>query len=169
MIYDDGSEYSDIHGPMPGGLPPHPEDVAAHQRRFPTAGPPHHDTLPKGLPPESEDDRDAEISGAELRAAREALGLSALDVAHFLGVAHRTAQRWESHTPPMWVDATLGLLDEETERWVDVLARHRAEITIYHDGWRLHDDQWVLPESWWHVVVGRARRRNPSLAVEWAD
>lgn len=171
MIYDEQpiSEYTDLYGPMPGDLPPLAEDLEAHAARFPTAGPPHFNEMPEGVPPVAGSTADSEISGAELRVAREALGMSAKDLAHWLGVGARSVQRWEAQTPPMWVDSMIALLTEESERWVDVLARHRAEVTVHHSGWRLHDDQWVLPESWWHVVVGRARRRNPTLAVEWAD
>ena len=164
------TEYEDIYGPQPANLPIHPEDIAAHERRFPAAGPPHHTTVPAGVPPEAGgDDLEAEISGAHLRVVRESLGLSGQDLATWLGVGLRTVRRWEAGRPPAWVHSMLFLLDQETQNWADIITRHRHRATIYHDGWRLHDDQWVLPETWWHAVVARAVSRNPGIPVWWAD
>lgn len=162
------SEHEDTYGPGP--LPPHPEDVAAHEARFPMWGPPHHDTAPEVEAPafgDPEPGDDGAMTGAEFRAARESLGMNLADFAAWLNVNTRTIQRWEAAAPAGWGAYAISLLCEETDRWVDILARHRAEAMIYRSGWRLHDGQWALPESWWRAVVGRARRLNPTLAVSW--
>lgn len=59
------------------------------------------------------------MNPATFKSLREAIGLSAQDVADLSGVALRTAQRWEtSHEPP--ADAIAGLLDL-VERFNDTL------------------------------------------------
>ncbi|MEZ2122986.1 hypothetical protein [Corynebacterium sp. CCM 9203] len=137
------------------------------------------DWFPGNLPPEDAADPVPDghtdhayvMEPAELRARLDALGLSEMKAAQWLGIGDRTIRRWMAGTPPRSADrfsAAIEVLMDTTDEWVDRLST-AAEVEVYHDGWRILDDGTVLPESWWRTIVGRAAHRNPQLIINWGD
>ena len=107
----------------------------------------------------------------ELRARLDALGLSEVKAAQWLGIGDRTIRRWMAGTPPRSaarISATIEALMNTTDEWVERLST-AAAVKVCHGGWRLLEDGTVLPESWWRTAVGRAAHSNPSLVVSWGD
>ncbi|MGV0438850.1 type I-E CRISPR-associated protein Cse2/CasB [Corynebacterium mastitidis] len=110
----------------------------------------------------------APITGGQLRAIRASLSLSVADLACWIGVGTATVKRWEAAaTTPGWLPTVIAVLMETTDYWVAQM-RGETHVEIYHDGWRIVHDR-PLPESWWHVVIGRATWGIPGVFVEWAD
>lgn len=109
-------------------------------------------------------DRPDTLTGLELRLRREGLGLSAADLAVYLGVGLRTVQRWEkAPTVPAWADGELHILIAVTEEYETQLY-HLAETIVHRGGWRMVEDRWVA-EAWWRALVGRVLADHPALAV----
>lgn len=108
------------------------------------------------------------ITGGQLRAIRTSLSLSVADLARWIGVGTATIKRWENAaTTPEWLPTVIAVLMETTDYWVAQM-RGETRVEIYHDGWRIVHDR-PLPESWWHVVIGRATWGVPDVFVEWGD
>ncbi|MGP6175462.1 helix-turn-helix domain-containing protein [Corynebacterium sp. A21] len=108
------------------------------------------------------------LTGAGLRAARDSLGLSAKDLAHALGASLRMVQIWETQDHiPSWVHGEVVFLVETTDLWIKTLAGTTGPVSIHREGWRLVEDDRIMPESWWRTVVGRALDGNIALDVRW--
>lgn len=108
------------------------------------------------------------LSGAGLRAARDSLGLSAKDLAHALGASPRMVQIWETQdSVPAWVYGEILFLYEVTDQWMRTLSGASHPITIRRDGWRIVEDNRILPESWWRAAVGRVLGKDGALDVQW--
>lgn len=111
------------------------------------------------------------LTDAELRIAREDLGLTAEWVAERLGVALRTVRRWEAGHSPVpqgvadqlgaWTDTT----DEQIEAWAErLLDVPEPVLVIPRDGER---DGW--PAGWWRALAARIVERVDGLRVVYGD
>lgn len=108
------------------------------------------------------------LTGAGLRAARDSLGLSAKDLAHALGASLRMVQIWETQDHiPAWVHGEIIFLFEITGHWIKTLSNVTGPISIHRDGWRIVEDDRIMPENWWRTIVGRAIDGNAALDVRW--
>ena len=126
----------------------------------------HHDTLPECRYVQFRSPSNhGERSGHALRCIREALGLSARDFALFTNVSTRTVQRWETD------DLIPGIAESALLKLVEITTLCEQElgeaqqVTIYRSGYR-EVDGFVLPESWWRALVGRALTTYALLPVE---
>lgn len=137
---------------------------------FDIFGPEHTHTLPDLPAPMWEHDpAHTPRTGVALRMTREALGMSAQDLADHLGVALRTAQRWETAPAiPGWVESALRQLAFHTHMWaLDLSDSEGALVTVHKAGWRIVNNR-PVPESWWHALVGRTLLHTPFMPVEMA-
>lgn len=127
-------------------------------------GPEHVNELPEVPKLRTPIEELTELSGLEFGLIRESLGLSAKQLAEWLGVAKFTVLRWEALdvVPPV-PTAGITKITAASDMWAHRLAVG-AEARVYQGGWRIVDGR-PLPESWWRGLVGGALRRNPMLAV----
>lgn len=105
-------------------------------------------------------------TGLELRCTREALGLTAHDIATYTGINLRTIHRWEqnrSETIPPYAESAMLTIEEHTALWEAEVAE-APQVAVKRDGWREANGRW-LPESWWRALVGRARITHPHLRI----
>lgn len=126
------------------------------------------------IPPESTHDRSdvtgyIGLNGAELRAQREVLGLSARDLAECFGCNLRSLQRWEAGFVPGWAVLQFMEIIEETDSWQAQLEDHSGVVMMFHEGWHITDIGKALPASWWRALVGQALLKNTMLFAEWGD
>lgn len=133
---------------------------------FDEFGPAHFDEAPDlGKPMWEHNPEHEPRSGAALRVTREALGLSAADLARALGVGLRAVQYWEADSSmPGFAESALRRLIDHTNLWLSA-AEEAGQIGIHRSGYRVVD-HFVLPERWWHVIVGRALGERPIIPVE---
>lgn len=131
--------------------------------------PPHTNSGPDPRNRRTIDPGDAEgIPGTELRLTREALGLSAVELADALCVNRRTLQRWETADhAPAWVSFELDFIVTQTLDWAEALTNHDGPVAIFHDGWHALDDGRLMPAAWWRATVGRALMAGAPITVEW--
>lgn len=111
------------------------------------------------------------LTDAELRIAREDLGLTAEWVAERIGVALRTVRRWEAGHSPVpagvadtigeWTDAADAQVDAWTARLLDV---PEPVLVIPREGER---DGW--PAGWWRALAARIIERVDGLRVVYDD
>lgn len=112
--------------------------------------------------------KDEVLSGAGLRAARDSLGLSAKDLANAVGASVRMVQIWETQDHvPAWVYGEILFLFEVTDQWVERLRQTSGTVAIHRDGWRIVEDNRILPENWWRVIVGRVIGNDGAGDVQW--
>lgn len=140
----------------------HPQDVDF----FDEFGPEHFQTRPDDLLRKVFDPTPITCrSGIALRLTREGLGLSGRDLAQALHVATRTVQRWETlESIPPWVEHAVNAIGMHTVMWeAELLEADR--VGVRRGGYRMVG-QFVLPESWWRAVVGRALARKNLEVVE---
>lgn len=108
------------------------------------------------------------LTGAGLRAIRDSLALSAKDLAHALGASLRMVQMWETQDQvPAWAVGEVGFLLQVTDQWIEELAGAVGAVSIRRDGWRIVEDNRIMPESWWRGVVGRVIGNGSALQVRW--
>lgn len=95
-------------------------------------------------------------TGQAFKLTRQALGMSAQDIATYLGCGLRTVQRWEKEAAiPGWVETAIRELAFVTDMWVANVRKHEgALVQLHKSGWRVVDSR-PLPESWWNAVIGR--------------
>lgn len=111
------------------------------------------------------------MTAAELRIAREDLGLTAEWLAAWLGVALRTVRRWE-HGHAVIPDSVVGemsaltyMADEQIAQWVKVLrADPEAVLRIPREG---DVDGW--PASWWRAAAARIIEEVEDLRVVYSQ
>ncbi|QMV84081.1 helix-turn-helix domain-containing protein [Corynebacterium hindlerae] len=109
------------------------------------------------------------ITGAHLRALREAFGMSAKDLADFLACSLRVVQRWEATTAPAWAVVELDTLTNDSLAWLEKLDQHSGTVPMWRDGFHISQDGRQLPASWWRMLVGHAMLTNPELVPEWVE
>lgn len=116
----------------------------------------------------SDDDR---RSGAELRARRELLGLSAQETADLLSIGERAVRGWETgkaKTVPAGVIRELAQLErdqDELVRELEEVGRQTGIVAIYRgDG--VVPDRPELPARWQRVAAATALR---NLAADGID
>lgn len=108
------------------------------------------------------------LTGAGLRAVRDSMGLSAKDLAHALGASLRMVQIWETQDQiPAWVTGEVEFLIHVTEQWARGVASASGPISIHRDGWRIVEDDRIMPENWWRTIVGRAIGEGLGAQVQW--
>lgn len=114
---------------------------------------------------------DDTLTGAELRVAREDLGLTVDEACARVGVHNRTWRRWEHDhmvVPPGvaatvggWTDHADDVIDAAVARLLDepepLLLVPREGVV---DGW---------PASWWRSVAARVAERVPGLRIDYRD
>lgn len=103
------------------------------------------------------DVEDIRLSGAELAAARQTLGLTLVELAERLDVHKDTIHKWEAGVKTVAPHITAliaGLLAEHDNLVAEILATD-AVVHVPRDGW-------------WLSAAASARRRNPALRLEWA-
>lgn len=133
---------------------------------FDEFGPPHYEEAPDmGKVMWGHNPEHAPRSGPALRVTREALGLSAADLARALGVGLRSVQYWEAEDRiPGFAESALRSLADHTNLWL-LSTKEAGQVGIHRKGYRVVD-RFLLPERWWHVVVGRALGERPIIPVE---
>lgn len=133
---------------------------------FDEFGPPHYEVAPDmGKVAWEHNPEHTPRSGPALRVTRESLGLSAADLARALGVGLTTVQFWEAKVRvPGYTESALRSLIDHTNLWL-LSAKEAGQVGIHRKGYRVVD-RFLLPESWWHVVVGRALSERPVIPVE---
>lgn len=111
------------------------------------------------------------LTDAELRVAREDLGLTAEWLADRLGVTLRTIRRWEhGHSPiPEGVADEMTALTEaadvQVDGWVvELLDVPEPVLAIPREGER---DGW--PASWWRALAARIVEDVPGCRVVYAE
>lgn len=108
------------------------------------------------------------LTGAGLRAIRESLGMSAKDLANALGASLRMVQMWEGQEQvPAWAVGEVQFLIQVTEQWTKELASAAGAVSIRRDGWRIVEDDRIMPEGWWRATVGRVLGEGSALQVRW--
>lgn len=140
----------------------HPQDAEL----FDEFGPEYFQHRPDDLPHKVFDPSPTACrSGIALRLTREGLGLSGRDLAQALHVALRTAQRWETlDSIPPWVEHAVNSIGLHTAVWeAELLEADR--VAVRRGGYRMVG-QFVLPESWWRALVGRALTRKHLEVME---
>jgi hypothetical protein len=114
---------------------------------------------------------------AELRCAREWLGLSDEWLAAHLGVELHTLRQWEAGTSPIpdSVRLTIKQLEELTAGSVDTLIsmfvdRPHPKVSVYHSDAEYHTAApgAVMPASWHRMVVMRTANELPGLSMVYA-
>lgn len=117
------------------------------------------------------------ISDAELRVAREYLGLTQDNLARLLHVQDRTIRRWEAGTQPVPDGAVLALerIEQIAADMIErgVLALNDASdpvILVYRtdeEYWAAHPDDLPYPASFHRAVVARIAHEVPGLEIEY--
>lgn len=116
------------------------------------------------------------MTGAEVTAAREALGLTTAELAALAGVHPQTPHRWEaSREPaPVRIGGLLADLTREHDDLVDLLVERTDDIRAdcaavivprtQEEYEALHPDA-SRPLRWLRLAAGRAARRAPQLRI----
>lgn len=116
------------------------------------------------------------MTGAEVTAAREALGLTTAELAAIAGVHPQTPHRWEAgrEPAPVRIMGLLADLAREHDYLVDLLVKHsgatRADCAAVvvprtqEEYAALHPDA-SRPLRWLRIAAGRAARRAPLLRI----
>lgn len=119
----------------------------------------------------------ATMSDAQIRSAREHLGLSAEALAALLGVANRSVRRWEAGTHPIppWGRAQVQALQREAAVAVEAIVAGASQaracgaaLVTYRgdaDYWSAHPGQRAYPASWHRAITARAAHAMPSATV----
>lgn len=128
------------------------------------------------------DDESVPMNGAELRVITEYLGLDQSALADYLDVSARTVRRWIAGATPVpdGVRSEIETLENYTDAAVcGVVAELREacapSVTVYGED----DPEWgdiaaslaierPVPARWWRMVVARAVREVPGVAIRYA-
>ena len=116
------------------------------------------------------------MTGAEVTAAREALGLTTAELAAIAGVHPQTPHRWEAgrEPAPVRIGGLLADLTREHDDLVDLLVERTDDIRAdcaavivprtQEEYEALHPDA-SRPLRWLRLAAGRAARRAPQLRI----
>lgn len=122
------------------------------------------------------------MTGAELRTAREQLGVTGDWLAEYMGEKPRTLRRWEQglHRVPDKVRSYIEHLERRTAdvvaQMADTLNRDREQpvtvVAVYRTNAQFHaahPDLSLFCASWHRVVVARVAQQVPGLRMVYAD
>lgn len=118
------------------------------------------------------------MTNAELRVAREHLGLTGDALAAQLGVSGRTVRHWEDgkYPVPGGVADEISLLEQRTAAFVADLVKQAAgqsdrTLATYRSDadYRETDPRGTLPASWHRAAVAHARQQLPGAAVVYIE
>ena len=112
------------------------------------------------------------ISGWELRARREHLGITSETLAGLLGVRHDTLRRWEHgrDPAPYRIGQEVGEIEDTTNEWVSTVERELRDPAA--GDWLPGGAEAVIAKyggRWWrHVVIDAWKRVGPDgHGVDW--
>ena len=118
------------------------------------------------------------MTAAELKVARESLGLSGDWLATHLGVNSRTVREWEQGRRPVpdWVRLEVESLEQFTAELVgDVVERlmgvDEPEIVTYRNDneYRTICSGVMFPASWHRAACARVAKEVPALSIVYAS
>ena len=109
------------------------------------------------------------MTPAELRVARERLGLTGDAIAKLLDVEGRTLRRWEAgtHLIPEGVQVQVEAWEGEAEDLAAVMRGATRLVTYRNDEsfWAHEPDRQPWPASWHRALVGRVKETGVTRIV----